>query len=405
MPMTTGEGPGPGSFLILGWQSGGGTQPMFGLGRLLAGRGHSVRVLGPRPHRTRIEAAGCEWRPFPTELEFDPAKGRSLEEQEEFVVRMNTGIEIANALLAEVDRDRPDVLIVDHQLRSAISATELTGLRTVALVHTAFGFHGSWTAPEAGWDLEPTNETRKFLGLPAIPRSEDRLSIQLQARCDRALSVMPPEFDPPADRLPNLVHVGPIFEEDPAPAWDPPWPADDARPLVVVSMSSQYMSQEPALGRVIRALEGLPVRALVLTGLELAPREVETGPHIVVRGYVPHVAVMPHARVVVTHGGMGTIMAAFAFGVPLLCMPLGRDQPVNAARVEALGAGRTIPSDAPDEAVRAAILEVLGSDALRASARRMAEIVTSYESGAPAFRELERVLLNSRSATRGGNTW
>lgn len=395
MPMAAGEGLGAGRFLILGWQSGGGTQPMFGLGRLLARRGHSVRVLGPTAHRARIETAGCDWRPFPAALEFDPAKGRSLEEQDEFVVRMCTGVEIAEALLSEVERGRPDVLIVDHQLRSALSATELTGLPAAAIVHTAFGYHGSWSDPHAGADLEPVNETRKLLGLPPVPRSEDRLSIQLQRRCDRALAVMVREFDPPADRLPNLVHVGPIFEEDPAVPWDPPWPADDPDPLVVVSMSSQYMSQEPALNLVMAALETLPVRALVLTGLELAPDEVPGPRHIVVQDYVPHLAVMPHASAVVTHGGMGTIMAAFAFGVPVLCMPLGRDQPVNTGRVVALGAGRAIRSDAPVEEVRAAILEVLESGALRAGAGRMAEIVESYGSGALAVRELEHLLPRS----------
>jgi MGT family glycosyltransferase len=235
--------------------------------------------------------------------------------------------------------------------------------------------------------------------MTSIPRTEHRLSIELQRRCDVALSVMVREFDPPVDRLPNLVHVGPIFEEDSVQAsWDPPWPSDHPHPLVVVSMSSQYMSQEPALARVIAALEGLPLRALVLTGLELGPDEVQAPPHVVVQGYVPHIAVMPQASAVVTHGGMGTIMAAFAFGVPVLCMPLGRDQLVNARRVEALRAGRTIAPDASEEAVRAAILGVLESEELRAGAARMAEIVQGYGSGALAVRELELLLARSLSA-------
>jgi hypothetical protein len=176
-------------------------------------------------------------------MEFDPAKGRSLEEQEGFVFTMATGIEIAEALLFEVDRDRPDVLFVDHQLRSAISAAERTGLPRAALVHTAFGFHGSWEDPEAGWDLDPLNETQTHLGMTSIPRTEHRLSIELQRRCDVALSVMVREFDRP-----------------------------------------------PAV------LAGLPLRALVLTGLELRVDEVPVPPNVVVRGYVPHVAVrMPEA--------------------------------------------------------------------------------------------------------------
>ena len=42
---------------------------------------------------------------------------------------------------------------------------------------------------------------------------------------------------------------------------------------------------------------------------------------------------LPHAALVVTHAGWQTINAALADGVPLVCVPDGRDQPDNAARV------------------------------------------------------------------------
>ena len=41
----------------------------------------------------------------------------------------------------------------------------------------------------------------------------------------------------------------------------------------------------------------------------------------------------PDAAAVVTHAGHGTIMRALAHGIPLLCLPMGRDQDDNAARV------------------------------------------------------------------------
>jgi UDP:flavonoid glycosyltransferase YjiC (YdhE family) len=88
----------------------------------------------------------------------------------------------------------------------------------------------------------------------------------------------------------------------------------------------------------------------------------------------------PHATLVVTHAGMGTIMAAFASGVPMLCMPFGRDQAGNAAKVEALNAGKSIAPDVSIEEIRSAVEEILSSDSLRAGAQRMAEIVAGYRS-------------------------
>ena len=46
-----------------------------------------------------------------------------------------------------------------------------------------------------------------------------------------------------------------------------------------------------------------------------------------------------HARAMVSHGGTGTTRAGLAAGIPQVVLPLFADQPDNAARVDALGAG------------------------------------------------------------------
>jgi MGT family glycosyltransferase len=193
---------------------------------------------------------------------------------------------------------------------------------------------------------------------------------------------MPREFDPWPEPPPaNLTHVGPIFEELAAPTWESPWPAEDRRPLVVVSLGSTYMHQEPLLGRIATALSGLDARALLLTGHELDPGELSLDPGVEVRSYVPHSAVLPEAALVVTHAGVGTLLASFAAGVPTLCLPLGRDQDDNAEQLRALGAGVVLDSDAGVEEIRASIAAALDSSSLRESAARMAAAVASYGDG------------------------
>jgi UDP:flavonoid glycosyltransferase YjiC (YdhE family) len=71
-----------------------------------------------------------------------------------------------------------------------------------------------------------------------------------------------------------------------------------------------------------------------------------------------HAALLPHADLFIGHAGHGGIMAAMAFGVPMVCVPLDRDQPSNAARVEAVGAGRTVAKDA-DPATMASVFEAV----------------------------------------------
>jgi UDP:flavonoid glycosyltransferase YjiC (YdhE family) len=70
-------------------------------------------------------------------------------------------------------------------------------------------------------------------------------------------------------------------------------------------------------------------------------------------------------------------------GKPTLCLPNGRDQNDNAARVEALGLGHTLSPDAPPAAISSAVMNMLGDEALRAASR-------SFASGVSRFGELTR---------------
>jgi UDP:flavonoid glycosyltransferase YjiC (YdhE family) len=74
---------------------------------------------------------------------------------------------------------------------------------------------------------------------------------------------------------------------------------------------------------------------------------------------------------VVCHGGSGTVRGALAAGVPMVVVPLGADQPHNAQRVAAAGAGIAVP--APDAAtLRAALERLLADPAFGRHARRLA---------------------------------
>ena len=91
-------------------------------------------------------------------------------------------------------------------------------------------------------------------------------------------------------------------------------------------------------------------------------------------------------------------MRALAHGVPLLCMPLGRDQADNAVRVAARGAGLTLAAAAPAEEIRAALARLLDEDAFRDAARRLGAAVAAEASSPAVVDELE-VLADARART------
>jgi UDP:flavonoid glycosyltransferase YjiC (YdhE family) len=94
---------------------------------------------------------------------------------------------------------------------------------------------------------------------------------------------------------------------------------------------------------------------------------------------------------VITHGGHGTVMKALIAGVPLVVVPLGRDQPGNAARVVHAGAGVRLRKNASVSALRAAIARVTEDPRYRAAARRMAARLAAERDDDRAIVELEQV--------------
>ena len=90
----------------------------------------------------------------------------------------------------------------------------------------------------------------------------------------------------------------------------------------------------------LAAAAELPARVLLTVGRDadidaLGPAP----PNLRVEAWVPQADVLGHADLVVSHGGSGTTLGALAAGLPLVVVPLFADQPDNARRVAAVGAG------------------------------------------------------------------
>jgi UDP:flavonoid glycosyltransferase YjiC (YdhE family) len=164
-----------------------------------------------------------------------------------------------------------------------------------------------------------------------------------------------------------------------APRWQSPFAPDDRRPLVLVGLSSTFQDQVATLGRITQALANLPVRALITLGPALDPAEVTGRSNVVVVRAAPHSQVLEHAALLITHCGHGTTMKGLAAGVPLVCLPMGRDQNDTAARVVHAGAGVRLSPRASARRIAAAIGRVLDDGSYRRAAARLARAIATHE--------------------------
>ena len=231
------------------------------------------------------------------------------------------------------------------------------------------------------------NSTRSQHGLPALGDLYEVLD-----RCARVLVMTSPSFDFPAPLPPNVRYVGPQLD-------DPDWAGvDDWRPagedpLVLVAMSSIFQNQAGTLRRIAAALGQLPVRAVLTTGRAVDPGQIPAPDNVRVVVAAPHRAILAEAAAVVTHAGHGTVLKTLAAGVPLVCVPMGRDQKDNTVRVLRLGAGVKVNHKARPSHIAAAVADVLSQPGYARAARRFADTLASEARTRPTAADHAEALL------------
>lgn len=358
--------------LFVTWDGGGNVPPVLALAARLGARGHEVAVLGSASLSGRVAAEALPFSPRLPAEEWD-ATAQALD------------------VAAAVRRESADLVVVDYMLPGALCGARATGLPTAALVHTLY------TANLVDGDLGPMSmaatvdgitATRTQLGMPPVQRLGDLL-----AEADAVLVTSPEELDAPGHQRPdNVRYVGPALEASgPDAGWRPPGTDGDG-PLVVVSLGTTPMDEGPVLQRILDGLADRPLRVVATVGEHLYPSDFRVPDNAVVLDHVRHAAVLPWASVVITHAGLGTVLAALAHGVPMLCLPLGREQPANAAAVERVGAGVSLAPSAAPHAIAEAVDHLVDDGDLRLAAQRLAALIEMQRDAALPEVAIEELL-------------
>jgi MGT family glycosyltransferase len=414
-------------FLFVMWDGGGTVPPELAVARRLIGRGHSVRVLGDPTLEHEARAVGCEFSPWTTAPHRTSRdRGHDLVKDYEYANPLKMMDAYLKMFLADpaprwaADTNaelkmRPvDALVVDFAIPAALIPGEAMKIPAATLMPNIWILPtpgipplGPGLMPARGWPgrlrdavlrkmtnrlfgkaLPALNAVRDSYGLPRVGNIYDQfLSAQ------EVLVQTSPAFDFTSPALPKHVrYVGPELAD---PEWSEPWrspfSAGDERPLVLVGLGSTFQNQAPLLGRIVEALGRLPLRAVLTLGPSLAPSEVPNADNVVVVQSAPHSQLLKEATLLITHCGHGTTMKGLAAGVPLVCVPMGRDQNDTAARVVHRGAGVRIKPTASADQVRTAVERVLSEPSYRSAAGRLARAISSAEGCDDVVERLEKL--------------
>ena len=406
----------------------GNAPPQLAATRELVRSGHEVRVLAHRAARERIERTGAEFVAFERmHPEMDISK-RETDTLRDWEARTKLGAgfrllrdglfgpvrDTTRDCAAELSEHPADLVILDWMLPGAAIAADAAGVPAVVLVHCPYPLPSpgspplfSGLAPGRGLlggerDRLLRGLTARILrqGLPSLNRARAEQGLGPLSDWNRqlldveAICVMSaPELDfATRGPLPDNVHyIGPAFEEFTDP-WISPWPEANCDPLVVISFSTSYMNQTALAQRVLEAIGELRVRALVTAGPALDTAGLRVPANVRVERFVAHRSVFPHASLVISHAGWQTINAALADGVPLLCIPDGRDQPDNAARVTDVGAGVRAAKGSSPAKLRRLIVGALEDEGLKRGAAEMATALARSDGAVWVAQNVERLV-------------
>ena len=286
---------------------------------------------------------------------------------------------------------QPDILVCDETDFGAMVAAERLGLPYATVLVIAAG---SFVRPEVVG--EALNELRAAHGLPADVELE-------MLRRHLVLSPFPPSLRDPAYPLPATAYcfrpVMPQLAGDSAPAWPSMLP--DV-PTVYFTLGTVFNVESGDLFvRVLAGLRDLPVNIVVTVGPHIDPTELGQQPaNVLIERYISQQSILPHCSLVVSHGGSGSVSGALAHGLPSVLIPMGADQPLNAARCLQLGVARVLdPISATPDTVRAAASLVLADPRYRRAAERIRDEFAVLPGPAHALPLLER-LAAQRPGTR-----
>jgi zeaxanthin glucosyltransferase len=380
--------------------------PMTALARRLQQRGHSVVIFGSADTEARIRAAGIEFSligqadyPLGTLDKLD-RRLSELKGLKSFQFTLDRIKNTTRMVLRDgpeaVRRAKVEALLVD-EADSGGNIADYLGLPYISIAIIPpmvwdnqippYVFH--WPAGRglgqqwlrrlrnevaihalarlASPLFNEVNRNRIAWGIGPLKQWTDALSPLAQiAQLPREL-----EFDI-EHRHPLLHYTGPFIDAEQRSRVDFDWSRLDGRPLIYASLGTLQNSSEAVFRAMAEACASLPVQLVISLGGGIDPDRlgVLSGDPVVV-SYAPQLELVQRATAVITHAGINTALESLAEGVPLICIPMGNDQPGVASRVAMRGAGLVVPLRKLNaKRLRSAIRAVLEDESYRRAARK-----------------------------------
>ena len=351
----------------------------------LVKKGVEVNYFAPESFRAQVELTGAKLITFPapTECYSGPYMGK-----EEFLaciplVFLGQAKEAIDAIMAGLEADRPDVIITDELALAGRLAAWKLDLPMVMM----------FTSYAPGKDFSIFRTWPDFPGSPARAAAAE-MAAEFQKEYGGKLLTPQEIFEGTGDY--NIVTLtrsfqpgGEGFGDDfffagaqIAPrAGDGSWKApDNGKPLLYTSLGSLFNNWPEFYQMLFPVVKDLDINVLCSIGKTIKAEDLgEIPANVTTMAFTPQLEVLAHTDFFLTHAGIGSVMEALYFGVPMMCIPQMDEQIFTAHRLQELGGASAVlmKAEVTEDSLRAALTELVSKPEYTENAHRMRDAMRS----------------------------
>ena len=348
------------------------TNPTLEVVKELIHQGHEVRYYSYECMREKIESTGAEYfscDDYDFEQKLTPADGKRIAEDMSFAIEIlvNSTLAMDAALLEQIKQWKPDCIVADSMaLWGKLIAKKLNIPFVSSTTTFAFNKDSAKVMQGSLKDL--------FIVLIQMGKAHKHIKRLQENGYDiknvieiiqndndtNTIVYTSPEFQPYSDTFSDkYVFVGPSIR-----------PTNDVfektrEKLVYISMGTVNNDMTAFYKNCIDALKDSDYQVVLSVGSQVDIKQLqeymtksESKAQFHVLPYVDQIAVLEKADAFLTHCGMNSVSEALYFKVPLGMYPQTNEQKGVAFRVNELGAGIYLSSDAISD-IQIAVKELL----------------------------------------------
>lgn len=174
-------------------------------------------------------------------------------------------------------------------------------------------------------------------------------------------------------------------------------PEDKDKKIIYCSLGSQisrYVSPEEVFDLAIECMEKAEFtdyHMIMSVGKDYTPRYLPD--NVSIHKWTPQIDLLKRASLAIIHGGLGSIKECIYYGVPMLAIPMGRDQFDNAKRIIKHRLGLTLQkNDLTKESMSHKMNDLLSNDTIHYGIRKMQKVFQEKEAEQPGVNAIRQAL-------------